>query len=184
MNKENLKLFENTIRSLNYSEFYEKDSKQTINDLIAGKLDKDPWWIKYAGQKKFSWDKKNIFWQVLLDQLRNWEDHIWFDLLDNREKMKTIIIDLKMFSDEVYCAEDLISPDEQYPWDCKDGAKGWYITPKMKKDIVYQGYISCPYCGKSLTIDTDEFFWDKIYLYLDKIYLRIFNEWAQYDNTL
>tara|TARA_B100001093_G_C26773937_1_gene991447 strand:+ start:949 stop:1500 length:552 start_codon:yes stop_codon:yes gene_type:complete len=183
MNKENLKLFENTIRSLKFFEIYEKDSKQTINDLIAGKLDEDPWWIEYAGLKKFSWDKKNLFWQVILDQLRNYDDKIWFGLLDNKEKMKTII-DLKMFSDEVYCDESLISPVEQYPWDCKEGASGWHLTPENKKDIINHGYILCPYCGECLTIDTDEFFWDKTYLYLDKIYLRIFNEWAQYDNTL
>ena len=62
-----IKRLEEIIRSMEVVKRLEISFKKILQDIINGKLDGDNYYMEFTGKKKFTWENKDRFWNVLWD---------------------------------------------------------------------------------------------------------------------
>jgi|TARA_B110000438_G_scaffold86728_1_gene86252 hypothetical protein len=170
-----IKGLEKIIRSMAVVKHLEIYFKKTLQDIINGKLDGDDYYLEFTGEKKFTWEKRDRFWNVLWDSQSDYPYGQY--LIDELEKDKirlTEILYLETILNEANCSDLQVGG-------CEQGGDGWVLNESMKKQAIEkEGWIDCPACGDITNIfDLYNNFYNELFGHLNDIYVQVFDKWAK-----
>ena len=101
--------------------------KKTLQDIINGKLDGDNYYMEFTGKKKFTWENKDRFWNVLWDSQSDYPygQHLIDELKKDKIRLKEILY-LKTILNTANCSD-------VQQGGCEQGSDEWVLSESMKK---------------------------------------------------